>query len=245
MQAARLMQAALAARDAKPEEWRKLDDEYAALVARNPRDVTVRNARAEFLWDIGEQASAVTEWEAAERLDPTNPRVLEHLGDGALALSEARKSAAYYARTVTSDPANAAGHFALANVWFLFRHELLDAAHPDAGSLLTGALAHFAAASRLAPGNADYARAYAETFYTVPEPDWAAALAAWENFQRLSPQQDFALLHLTRVHLKLGQFDAARICLSKIQSPEYKTLKLRLEAQVNVRQAPVLKEPDF
>lgn len=233
LQTAKLMQAALAARGGTPEERKKLDAQFAALVAESPRDANVRDARAEFLWEMGEPSRAIAEWETAEQLDPKNPLVLEHLGVSALALDETRKSAAYYSRSLATDPANARGHFALANIWFLFRHELIDASHPDAENLLQGALAHFAEAARLSPANAEYARAYAEMFYSVAQPDWTAALTAWESFQRVSPQQDFALLHLARVHLKLGQREAAKNCLSKVQNAEYQTLKARLEAQVN------------
>ncbi|MGB8166316.1 MAG: hypothetical protein WCF18_02425 [Chthoniobacteraceae bacterium] len=231
LQAARLMQAALAAREAKPEEWRRLDETYADLVAKNPRDAAVRNAHGEFLWERGEQSRAVVEWEAAEQIDPRNSIVLEHLGSGALAAGEARKSAGYFARAVACDPSNAAYHFALANVQFLFRHELLDSVHPNETSLLTEALAHFAEATRLAPGNPEYAGAYAETFYSLPQPDWPAALSAWEHVQLINPQPDFALLHQARIHLKMGHPDAAKACLARIQSVENQKLKSKLEAQ--------------
>ena len=233
LQAAKLMQAALAARGATADEWRKLDESYTALIAQNPRDVAVRNARAEFLWDIGDHTRSVAEWQEAEKIDPKNPVILSHLGSGLLTLGDARKSAGYYMRAVESAPQDPTAHFALANVWFLFRHELLDAAHPDAESLLTGALAHFAEASRLAPENAEYARAYAETFYSVPKPDWAAALDAWQTVQRLNPQPDFALLNQARIHLKMSHPDAAKRCLDQIQSPDYQTLRLLLETQAN------------
>jgi tetratricopeptide (TPR) repeat protein len=241
LQAAKLMEAALTLREAKADEWQKLDATYAALAAQNPRDAAVRNARGEFLWDRGEQARAVAEWETAVQLDPQNSAALAHLGGSALERGETRQAADFFARAVASDPANAASHFALANVQFLFRHDLLDATHPDADGLLTDALAHFASAARLAPASAEYARAYAETFYSVPSPDWTAALAAWENFQHLSPQQDFARLHLARVQLKLGNLDAAQTCLAQVQSADYQTLKTRLEAQLHSRQAAAAK----
>lgn len=245
LQAAKLMQAALAAREATPEEWRKLDDAYSSLITRNPRDVAVRSARAEFLWQRGDQAGAITEWQIAEKFDPKNAEILSHLGDGFLARGEARKAADYYARAAASSPASAPVHFALANVQFLFRHELLDEARPDAASVLDSALAHFAEASRLAPENADYARAYAETFYSVQKPDWVAALSAWQTVQRLNLQPDFALLNQARIHLKLGQFDAARRSLQQIQAPDYQKLKSRLEKKVAAEAKTPLAIPSF
>jgi hypothetical protein len=235
LRAAALAQVALRTRDASPAEWQRLEQTYASLVAQFPRDDAVRNAHAECLWDMGEHSRGIAEWEAAERINPANPQVLEHLGEAALESGEARKSAAYFSRLVAAAPANAAGHFALANVCFLFRHELLDAAHPDAGRLITDALWHFREASRLAPANAEYARAYAETFYSLPAPDWTAALAAWEHFRRLTERQDFAALQLARIHLKLGHSDAARTLLNSIQDSRYQTLKEKLQAQLRAK----------
>ncbi len=243
VQAAKLMQAALAASAAKPEDWRKLEETYAALVARYPRDATVLNARAEFLWEIGEQLRAVADWEQAERIDPKNPSILEHLGESALTLGDPRKAAAFFTRAVACDPGNSAGHFALANLWFLFRHELLEPTQTDEETLLNGALAHFSEAARLAPQNLDYARAYAETFYSLPKPDWSAALEAWRQVQRLMPEKDFGLCHLARVNLKMGHLDASRECLSKIQNPDYQQLRSRLQAQLEAAESSAPRSP--
>ncbi len=232
LRAAKLLETALFARQSGAEEWRKLDKIYAGLGAKYPRDATVRNGRAEFLWSVGEQERAVTVWEAAAAIEPKNAVVLNHLGGSWLAAGDVKKAAGFYARAVESAPENAAYRFTCANVTFLFRHELLNPAQPDEAAVLDVALDHFAAASRLAPVNPDYARAYAETFYSLPKPDWKVALAAWEHFAEISPQQDFAQANLARVHLKLGQKDAARACLAKIQGADFQPLKEKLGRRI-------------
>ena len=232
LRAAKLLETALFARHAGAEDWRKLEKIYADLGAKHPRDAAVKNGHAEFLWNSGEQARAMEMWEAAAALEPKNAVVLDHLGDGWLAAGEAKKAAAFYARTVESAPRNAAYRFTLANVTFLFRHELRDAAQPDEAAVLGHALALFAEASRLEPLNTEYARGYAETFYSLPQPDWEAALAAWRHFAEISPRKDFAQANLARVHLKLGQKDAARECLDKVQGPDFQRLKARLSERI-------------
>src|SRR5207249_2288799 len=92
--------------------------------------------------------------------------------------------------------------------------------------------AEFAAASRLAPLNAEYARAYAETFYSVSKPDWNAALTAWQHFAEITPQKDFAQANLARIHIKLGQTDAARACLERIQGTDFQNLKAKLNERL-------------
>ena len=88
-------------------------------------------------------------------------------------------------------------------------------------------------AARLQPLNPDYARAYAETFYTVPDPDWRAALQAWQHFYEISPGKDFALVNLTRVYMKLGNKSEARASLARVQGPEFDRLKARLKERID------------
>lgn len=235
LRAAKVIEIGLAAREAGAEEWRKLDQIYGDLAAEYPADARVRNARAESLWTRDERDRALAEWTAAEKLDAKNAAVLDHLADAWLAEGDVRKAAGYAARAVASEPGNAGYHFALANLTFLFRHDLTNAASPDSGAVLQKALTHFSEASRLAPLNSDYARSYAETFYSLPTPDWEAALAAWTHYREIAPKKDFAWLNLARVQLKLGRKQEAMDCLSSIQGPEFKKLKQRLEAQARAQ----------
>lgn len=232
LQAAKMMEAALFARQATTEEWKKLARVYEDLVAKYPDDAAVRNAQGEFLWSTGDPGRAMGAWLAAEKLEPGNAVVLDHLGGGYLAEGKAVKAAEYYRRAAKSAPANAAYHFSYANVAFIFRHELLDADHADADSLLRDALGHFAEAARLQPLDAEYARAYAETFYSVPDPDWREALRAWQHFYDISPRKDFALLNIARVHMKLGNKPEARATLARIQGREFNGLKTRLQERI-------------
>lgn len=202
------------------------------MQVRESRAVEARLALGEFLWDAGDQSRAFAEWKAAEQLEPRNPRVIDHLAECAIARGEMHVAAALYSRALSIEPRNAARHFAFANVCFVFRHEQLEPAHPDAADQLGQALEHFAEASRLAPTNADYARAYAECFYALPAPDWEAALAAWKHFETITANPNFALVHLARVSLKLGQLGAASAYLEKLQLPDGKGIKARLAGQL-------------
>lgn len=232
LRAARLMEAALDARHAEPAEWRKLDAIYEALGARHPRDAGVRNARGEYLWGRGERERAVREWEEAAELDATHATALHHLGDAHLAAGDTGKSAHYLRRASDAEPANALYHYELANVLFLFRHELKNATTDEAATINL-AMRHYAEAARLAPLDTNYARAHAETFYSVPKADWNAALAAWKRLLEISPRKEFPLANLARVHLRMGQRDAAQACLDKMESADFQRLKDRLQEQID------------
>ncbi len=227
------MEAALLARQAGAEDLKKMERIYADLAAKYPKDAAMKNGQAEFLWNEGKHERAVEAWLAAEKIDPANPVVLDHLGGSSLSAGDAKKAASYYERATANAPDNAAYHYNYANVAYLFRHELLNTVRPDATAVLRHALGHFAEASRLQPLNTEYARAYAETFYTIPDPDWQTALQAWQHFYEITPGKDFALLNLARVQMKLGQKPAAIESLSKIQDPHFEHLKARLRERLD------------
>jgi tetratricopeptide (TPR) repeat protein len=229
------METALYARNAGPAELKKMERIYADLVAKYPKNAAVKNVQGEFYWNISDHKRAVETWLAAEKLDPNNAAVLDHLGGSFLAAGEPRKAAGYFSRALTNDPGNAFYHFNYANVAYLFRHDLLDTKHPDAAAVLRLALSHFAEAARLEPLNPEYARAYAETFYTIPDPDWRTALQAWQRFHDITPNKDSALLNLARVHIRLGQKTEAKETLARIQNPQLARIKAKLEESIDAK----------
>lgn len=234
LQAARLVAATLRSRNAGVEEWKKLGNIYAGLARKHPRDVAIRDAYGDHLWGMEERHAAIREWQAAERIDPKNFAILNHLGGAFVGLGEPRAAVDYYRRASEAAPDNAAAHFAVANVTFLFRHEL-NQAEADA---VAQALEHFAAAHRLEPKNTEYTRSYAETFHLVPDPDWATALKVWKEYVEIAPDKNFALLNLARVHMKLRQADEARACLSRVQGAGYERQKARLGERIEAELSP-------
>jgi len=237
LQALKLMETALAASDAGGDEWKKLSAAYDDLVAADPGSADALSARGEFRWERGDHAPAVEDWQAALRIDLRQAGALSGLAGAALAAGDAPQAAALYRQAVSAQPQYAPAHFALANVLFLFRHELRDDTHPNEASLVGDALRHFAAAARLVPADIGYARAYAETFYSLPQPDWEQARQAWEAVRDLSPAKDFALVNLARIHLRMGHFDTAKECLRQVQNPAFQRIKDRLEAQLTTPSA--------
>jgi tetratricopeptide (TPR) repeat protein len=233
LQAAKLLVAAALADGPNPDEQRKLEHVYRELVARFPQDAAIRNAYAEFLWSNDERARALEEWQAAERLAPDNPTVLTHLGGAFIAMGEPRNGVGCYARAVSGAPENASFRFNLANAMFLFRHELLEPTLPSAEAVAKGALRQFAEAARLDPLNPEFARAYAETFYSVAEPNWQVAVGAWKHFLNISPQKDFGFANLARVYLKLGENEKARACVREMQGREWQRLRTRLLERID------------
>jgi Flp pilus assembly protein TadD len=206
---------------------------YYQAVRDHPESAPAHNALAAFLWNNGKPEAALAHWQVAQRLDPANAEAANSLGEVYLRLGRVADAAEQFLRAVRSKPANPVYHFDLANVEFLLRHDLAAAWKIDSAEVLQRALAEFREASRLAPTDSEYARAYAETFYGMPDPDWKEALAAWQHYLELSTYRDFAYSQLARVSLKRRNKADALFYLGKISDPAFSGLKEKLRKQAD------------
>jgi tetratricopeptide (TPR) repeat protein len=206
---------------------------HEKFLQEHPGSATGHSSFAEFLSQEGDLRAAILHWRTAQLLAPGNAAIANSLGGAYLRMGKAAASAAQFARAIGLESDNAAYHFNLANVEFMLRHDLTAAWKMEMPNLLRLALAEFREASRLSPNDVEYARAYAETFYGMPNPDWSEAEAAWKHVLSLSPQGDFVYLQLARVSLKRGDAEGTRQFLNKIIDGRNDGLKRKLQAQAD------------
>lgn len=207
---------------------------YRQLAAKYPAQAAVRKAVGDHFWKTGNTAAAVLEWQAAQTLEPTDAETASALGSAWLREGQTRAAREQFQRAVDARPDVARHHFDLANVLFVFRREFVGGpARPDEASVANEALAHFRRASELAAGNREFARAYAETFYGLPSPDWKEGLAAWDHVRSLNlDSPDLAIGHLARISLRLGKPEQAERYLDLIHDPAFDPVKASLHRQV-------------
>ncbi|MDQ3198422.1 MAG: hypothetical protein M3Q46_04420 [Verrucomicrobiota bacterium] len=206
---------------------------HEKFLQEHPDSASAHQAYAEFLSEQGNMRAALAHWRTAQLLDPQNAAIANALGGAYLRMGHAADSAAHFARAIGLESGNAAYHFNLANVEYMLRHDLTAAWKMEMPDLLRLALAEFREASRLSPNDVEYARAYAETFYGVPNPNWSEAETAWKHVLSLSPQGDFVYLQLARVSLKRGDAKGARQFLGQIVDARHDGLKRKLRAQAD------------
>jgi tetratricopeptide (TPR) repeat protein len=215
----------------------RVEQMYYQLVRDNPQSVPAQNALAAFLSKNGKLEAAVEHWRTAQRLEPENGEAANSLGGAYLRMRRVREAAEQFLLAVRSESGNPDYHFDLGNVEFVFRHDLTVAWKIDSAELLQRALFQFREASRLAPMDLEYARAYAETFYGMPNPDWKEAQVAWQHYLELSTNRtrnrNFAYLQLARVSVKQHKKAEALSFLDKISdfSPPYSEVKEKLRKQ--------------
>jgi cytochrome c-type biogenesis protein CcmH/NrfG len=209
----------------------RVEQIYYQLVRDNPQSVPAQNALAAFLWKNGKSETAVEHWRTAQRLDPKNAEAASSLGGAYLRIGRVREAAEQFLLAVRSESNNPDYHFDLGNVEFIFRSDLTAAWKIDSAELLQRALFQFREASRLAPTDVEYARAYAETFYGMPNPDWKEAQNAWQHYLKLSTNRNFAYLQLARVSLKQRNKAEALSFLDKISDASFSQIKEKLRKQ--------------
>ena len=209
----------------------RVEQIYYQLVRDHPQSAPAQNALAEFLWKNGKPEAAVEHWRTVQRLDPNNGEAASSLGGAYLRIGRVREAAEQFLLAVRSERNNPDYHFDLGNVEFLFRNDLTAAWKIDSAELLQRALFQFREASRLAPTDLEYARAYAETFYGIPNPDWKEAQVAWQHYLELSTNRTFAYLQLARVSLKQSKKAEALSFLDKISESSFSQVKEKLRKQ--------------
>jgi tetratricopeptide (TPR) repeat protein len=222
---------ALANPNVTAKERLRVEQIYYQLVRDHPQSARTQNALAAFLWKNGKAEAAVEHWRTAQRLEPENAEAANSLGGAYLRIGRVREAAEQFLLAVRSESDNPDYHFDLGNVEFILRNDLTAAWKIDSAELLQRALFQFREASRLAPTDLEYARAYAETFYGMPDPDWKEAQVAWQHYLELSTNRNFAYLQLARVSLKQNKKAEALSFLDKISDSSFSEVKEKLRKQ--------------
>ena len=227
---------ALANPNVTAKEHLRVEQIYYQIVRDNPQSVPAHNALAAFLWNNGKAAAGIEHWRTAQRLEPENGEAANSLGGAYLRMGRVPEAARQFLLAVRSESDNPDYHFDLGNVEFVLRHDLTAAWTIDSAELLQRALFQFREASRLAPMDVEYARAYAETFYGMPNPDWKEAQVAWQHFLDLSTNRNFAYLQLARVSLRQHKKAEALSFLDKVSdsSRPYTEVKEKLRKQAEL-----------
>ena len=231
IKAAHKAEEALANPDVTAKERLRVEQMYYQLVRDHPQSAPAHNALGAFLWKNGNPEVAVEHWRTVQRLEPKNAEAANSLGGAYLRIGRVREAAEQFLLAVRFESDNPDYHFDLGNVEFVLRHDLTAAWKIDSAELLQRALFQFREASRLAPMDLEYARAYAETFYGMPNPDWKEAQVAWQHYLDLSTNRNFAYLQLARVSLKQRKKAEALAFLDKISDSSFFQIREKLRQQ--------------
>ena len=174
---------------------------------------------------------ALEQWLAGENLDPKSAVIAFRLGDAYLTFGDVKKAVAISC-ALRSSRQKMRGIISISVTRFTFSSPLIDVKMPSDDAVALRAMEEFHSAAKLEPFNIEFAKAYADAFYTVRAPDWPLAQQAWKHFLEISPDKDFAYTNLARVSLKMGHTSEARDFLQRITRKDFERVKDRLTEQL-------------
>lgn len=212
--------------------------EYEDFLKRHPEHVNGHIAFGSFLNDTQDEESAVAQWDTARQLAPTNPAPWDNLANYYGARGPVKKAFEYYEKAISLDPKEAVYYHNLAATVYLFRPDAREYYHLTEQQVFDKSLELYRKAIALTPNDFILFSDYAESFYGTNPPRWKDGLEAWTQALKVAHdevERQGVYIHLARINIRLGNFEAAQERLNAVTAPQYAGLKRTLTR--NLREA--------
>jgi tetratricopeptide (TPR) repeat protein len=197
----------------------QLTREYESLIKDNPDFAAGYASYGYMLWKIGLRKQAVAILLKANQLDPDIPLVKNELGNYLAEEGKPLEALNYYLAAIKLEPDEPLYHYQLGTLLYEARDDFLKSGEWSRAAIDHSMQEGFKRASELAPERLEFTYRYAESFYDMQEPDWAAALKAWEGLEARAQsdvERQTMRLHEVNVLLNMGKVDHARRVLATV-----------------------------
>lgn len=212
---------------------------YADFLKRNPDSARGHLAYGTFLDDIGDEDLAISEFETARKLDPTNPAAWNNCANYYGAHGSPTNAFAYYAKAIELNSNEPVYYQNLATTVYLFRKDAREFYHIDEAHVFDKSLALYQKALQLDPTNFALATDYAESYYGIRPMRTNDALASWTNALKIAGdeiEREGVYIHLARLKIASGRFAEAHAHLDAVTNSFYASLKRHLQTTLNERE---------
>jgi tetratricopeptide (TPR) repeat protein len=222
----------------------QLTHEYESLLKDNPDFAAGYASYGYMLWKVGLRKQAVAILLKANQMDPDIPLVKNELGNYLAEEGKPLEALNYYLAAIRLEPDEPLYHYQLGTLLYEARSDFLKSGEWSRASLDHSMQDAFRRASELAPDRIEFTYRYAESFYDLQEPDWAAALKAWEGLEvhaQSDVERQTMRLHEANVLIYMGKTDHARKVLELVTDQTLGDQKQKLAARLDLdagKQAP-------
>ena len=213
----------------------QLTREYESLLRDNPDFAAGHATYGYMLWRVGLRKEAVESLTRANQLDPEIPLVKNELGNYLAEEGKPLEAANYYLAAIRLEPGEPLYHYQLGTLLYEARDEFLRSGEWNRTALDHSMQEAFKSAAELAPDRIEFGYRYAESFYDMKEPDWAAALKAWEGLESHAQseiERQTMRLQEANVLLSMEKAGQARKVLGTVTDPALEAQKQKLVAQL-------------
>jgi len=200
----------------------ELTRQYDRHLAAEPQDVEARLLYGKLLRRLGQADRAQEVFIEADRLNPNLAVVKQQIGNYLAERGDALGSVRMFLKAIELEPEVALYHHQLGELLDHFNEALLRSGEFNRELLDRQMLQAFESAVRLAPEQVTFRLRWAEAHFDVAQPDWAAALAAFEGamvYARSELERQTLLLHRARCLKELGRPDDARTLAEAVNDP--------------------------
>jgi len=208
---------------------------YELLLRDNPKFASGYAAYGYLLGKIGQPKASVAILLKANQLDPDLPLVKNQIGNFLAEQGQPREALPYFLAAIKLEPKEPLYHYQLGTLLYEARDEFIKSGEWTADGLNHAMHDAFRTAAELAPGRIEFTYRYAESFYDLDNPDWDAALKAWNALEagaQSEIERQTMRLHEANVLIKQGKADHARVILDTVTEPALQQQKQKLVAQL-------------
>jgi len=213
----------------------QLTHEYESLLRDSPDFAAGYATYGYMLWKVGLRRQAFAVLTKANDLDPDIPLVKNELGNYLAEEGKPLEAVSYFKSATKLEPGEPLYHYQLGTLLFEARDDFLRSGEWTRASVDHAMHEAFRTAAELAPDRIEFTYRYAESFYDMKEPDWNAALGAWEGLEahaKSEVERQTMRLHETNVLIKMGNTGQARRVLATVTLADLDAQKQRLAAQL-------------
>jgi tetratricopeptide (TPR) repeat protein len=213
----------------------ELTREYESLLRDNPKFSAGFACYGYMLWKVGLRKQAVAILLKANEMDPDIPLVKNELGNYLAEEGKPLEAVNYFLSAVKLQPDEPLYHYQLGMLLYEARDDFLRSGDWTRDSVDHAMQEAFRRAAELAPDRIEFTYRYAESFADMRDPDWAAALKAWQGLEagaKSDLERQTMRLQQANVLLNMGSADRARKVLDTVTDPTLEAQKQKLVARM-------------
>jgi tetratricopeptide (TPR) repeat protein len=226
--------------DERDSRAQAINDDYLKFLDDNPTNLQALILYGKFLRLVGERAQAYVVFQHAYRINAKTAVVNQELGNYLAEEGQYVPALGFFVQAVELAPNEPLYHYQLGELLNIYYNHYLDDKIYTEDTLNRALIGEFARAAALDPSEPGYAWRYAESYYDILDPDWNAALAAWDSLAKrtTSPVElEVIRLHRARVLLELNRNDEARPLIAQPVSPALEATRAQLAQRLAAQTA--------
>lgn len=194
----------------------ELASDYASLANAYPNDIVVLLHYGKFLRTVGEDDRALPVFERIAIKDPSIAVAFQQIASIQAESGRYHQAWQNFQNCLRLAPDTALYHFQFGEFVQVYRDHLVGDGLIGMMEVDSRMQSAFARARQLDPTSQTVAWRYAQSFYDVANPDWKAALAAWDKAQSLTTdplELPILRMHRARCLIEMGDKNAAQSLL--------------------------------